>query len=93
MTQNTTTDDAMAELDDETCRFMCDRMTDIGGLRDQPVDECVRELVTEMREDHSRDYDVPTRVLVEAAYDAAVVGVRALKESNGAHIAAEVEDR
>jgi hypothetical protein len=85
--------DAMAELDDETRRFMYDRMTDIGGLRDQPVDECVRELVTEMREEHPRDYDVPTQVLVEAAYDAAVVGVRTLKKSNGADVAAEVEDR
>jgi len=85
--------DAMAELDDETRRFMYDRMTDIGGLRDQPVDECVRELVTEMREDHPRDYDVPTQVLVEAAYDAAVVGVRTLKQSNGADVAAEVDGR
>jgi len=93
MTQNTTTDDAMAELDDETRRFMYDRMTDIGGLRDQPLDECARELVTEMREEHSREYDVPTQVLVEAAYDAAVLAVRTLKEVNAPHIAAEVEDR
>jgi len=36
---------------------------------------------------------VPTQVLVEAAYDAAVVGVRTLKQSNGADVAAEVDDR
>jgi len=85
--------DAMAELDDETRRFMYDRMTDIGGLRDQPVDECVRELVTEMREEHPRDYDVPTQALVEAAYDAAAGAVQGLKESNSADIAAEVGGR
>jgi len=36
---------------------------------------------------------VPTQVLVEAAYDAAVLAVRTLKEVNAPHIAAEVEDR
>jgi len=92
MTQNTTTtDDATDELSADTKRFMYDRMADY--LRVQPVDGCVRDLVAEMKQD-PREYDVETRVLVDAAYDAAAEATKeALKDSNGAHIAAEVEDR
>jgi len=84
------TDDATDELDYETRTFMYDRMTD--GLRVASVDECVRGLVKEMRKDHSREYDVPTHVLVDAAYDAAAEAIQGLKESNGSDIVAEVQD-
>lgn len=91
MQGNTETDGGTNELSADTKHFMYNRMADY--LRVRPVDECVRDLVAEMKQ-HPREYEVPTHVLVDAAYDAAAEATQeALKESNGADIAAEVEDR
>ena len=84
-------DDTTDELDADTRRFMYYRMTDY--LRKQPVDECVRDLVTEMKQ-HPREYGVSTHVLVDAAYDSAAEATReALKDSNVLQIAVEVDDQ
>jgi len=89
MSRQTQTDDATQELPADTKRFMYDRMTDY--LRVRPVDECVRDLVAEMKQ-HPREYGVPTRVLVDAAYDAAAEATQEALKENAPHIAAEVSD-
>jgi len=89
MQGNTQSDDATEELPADTKRFMYDRMADY--LRVQPVDECVRDLVAEMKQ-HPREYGVPTHVLVDAAYDAAAEATQEALKENAARIAAEVSD-
>lgn len=85
MTQNTT------ELDDDTERYMYDRMTDIGGLSDRPVNEAVEALVRDMRANPNHEYDAPTEALVDAAYDAAEAAIQAEKEMHAPDIVAEIE--
>jgi hypothetical protein len=88
--QGNTDDDATEELPADTKRFMYDRMTDY--LRVRPVDECVRDLVAEMKQ-HPREYGVPTRVLVDAAYDAAAEATQEALKENAPRIVAEVSDK
>jgi len=87
MAQNNAT---TAELDDDTERYMHDWMADIGGISDKGLTECVRQLVTGMRE-HDRDYPDDTKVLVEAAYDAARQAVEVKKEKNAGPLADHID--
>lgn len=86
------TEDRTDELSDETKRVMYDRLVGIGGIRDLPVDDCVEDVVREMREDHDREYDVPTQTLVDAAYDIAAEAVTTRKEDNSANIAVNIAE-
>ena len=92
--QNNTRDDAKESLDQitaETKIWLYDRMTDIGGLSDNTVDDCVCKVVREMRSVHDIEYNVHTRVLVDAAYDAAAEAIQARKEKYGPDVVAEID--
>jgi hypothetical protein len=80
------------ELSDDTERFMYDTMSNIGGLQDRPVDDCVRDVVLEMREHHEHEYDVSTQTLVEAAYDAAIAVIKSKKRWESEELVGDIEE-
>jgi len=93
--RNNTSDGAKESLNQitaETKIWLYDRMTDTGGFSDNTVDDCVREVVREMRSVHDIEYNAHTRVLVDAAYNAAAEAMQARKENHVPDIVAKIDN-
>lgn len=76
----------------ETQRMLYDRLMDAGGIADQPVEECIKEAVLDMREHQTYDFEANTEELVAAAYDVAADDVRARKRNHSHELVAEIEE-
>jgi len=80
------------KISDDTQRFMYDTLSDIGGVKDRPVNDCVRDVVLEMREHHDREYDASTQTLVEAAYDVAINVIEIEKRWGSEELVGDIEE-